>query len=362
VKTDAKRPAVLVVAGRIDRSEAALFGGLSERGFAITLMGDPAAPAHEAFRPADVPFAPLAPRSRLDARAVRAMRRTIAAVRPAIIHSLTARALSNVLLAARGASIRHVAYRGTLGNLGRLDPASRLTFLNPRVDRIICVSDAVRRYLLSLGVPETRACTIYKGHDPAWYANQAADPAAAGVPPGRFVAAFAGNIKPLKGVPVLLDACRRLPPDSRVHVLLMGPVRDRRVRRLLRDPAIRARVSAPGFRADARALIGAAQVYVMPSVRREGLPRTVIEAMCQGVPPIVSAVGGMPELVEDGQSGIVVPAGDPAALSAALLRLERDTERRHQLGRAARTRIAKRFHIRDTIDRTAALYRELLRS
>ena len=354
---------VLVVAGRTDRSEAALFGGLRERGFAVTLMGDPAAPGHEAFRPAGAPFAPLALRSRIDPRAIRAIRRAVAAFRPAIVHSLTARGLSNALLATRGARVRHVAYRGTLGNLGRLDPASRLTFLNARVDRIVCVSEAVRQYLLSLGVPAERACTIYKGHDPAWYGDApTADLAAVGVPFGRFVAAFAGNIKPLKGIPVLLDACRRLPPDSRVHILLMGPVRDRRVRRLLRDPRLSGRVTAPGFRPDARTLLGAAHACVLPSVRREGLPRTVIEAMCQRVAPVVSDVGGMPELVEGGVSGLVVPTGDSAALCAALLGLERDPALRRRLGAAARARIEERFHIHDTIDRTAALYRELLRS
>src|SRR5690606_18178850 len=102
------------------------------------------------------------------------------------------------------------------------------------------------------------------------------------------------------------------------------------------------------------------QAAVLPALRREGLPKTVIEAMAYGVPPIVTAVGGSPELVNDHEQGLVVPPGDAPARAAAILELYRDPALRARLGAAARERLAPSFTIEATVGRTLALYREVL--
>jgi len=101
---------------------------------------------------------------------------------------------------------------------------------------------------------------------------------------------------------------------------------------------------------------------VLPSLRREGLPKTVIEAMAYAVPPIVTNVGGSPELVEHGRSGLVVPPGDAGALADAIETLRHDPALAEAYGQAARCRIAEHFPIANTINATAELYRELASS
>ena len=98
---------------------------------------------------------------------------------------------------------------------------------------------------------------------------------------------------------------------------------------------------------------------VLPSIKREGLPRSVIEAMAYKTPPIVTDSGGNPELVVDGISGLVVPARDSAAIARAIRRLHDDAELRNRMGAAARERIRTHFRIEDTIAKTEALYRDL---
>jgi glycosyltransferase involved in cell wall biosynthesis len=104
----------------------------------------------------------------------------------------------------------------------------------------------------------------------------------------------------------------------------------------------------------------ACNVAVLPSLRREGLPKTVIEAMAYGVPTIVTDVGGSPELVQHEISGIIVPPGDADALAAAMLRLWQQPELARTLGRGGRERIERDFSNRATVARTVARYRELV--
>ena len=99
---------------------------------------------------------------------------------------------------------------------------------------------------------------------------------------------------------------------------------------------------------------------MLPSIKREGLARSLIEAMAYGVAPIVTDCGGSPELVEGGTSGLVVPVADAAALAAAIRALLDDAALRARFGKAARERIGRNFRIEDTIAKTHALYTSLV--
>jgi glycosyltransferase involved in cell wall biosynthesis len=182
-----------------------------------------------------------------------------------------------------------------------------------------------------------------------------------GVPPSAFAVCCVANWRPRKGIEVLVEAFRRLPAEAPIHLILVGDMRDRNLRRSIETHPRRDRIRLLGIRTDAPSVAAACDVAVLPALKREGLAKTVIEAMAYGIPPIVTDVGGNPELVENGVSGIVVPPSDPTALADAILRLDRDRRLAHELGERARLRIAERFSIRTTIERTAGLYRELVR-
>jgi glycosyltransferase involved in cell wall biosynthesis len=351
---------VLLIAGRSDRPEAHLIVGLQQAGFEVRVLCDTGGPYFPVLRAAGVPATHLVIAARLSPRAVLAIRREVRAFQPEIVHAFTNRALACALPALRGSRAGLVCYRGTTGHLSRWDPASRLTYLHPRVNAIVCVSDAVRDYLLTLRLAESKVVTIRKGHDVAWYGQGPAPTASdLGVPEGTWVAGCVANMRRVKGAHVLLEAMRRIPRERPLHAVFIGDVRDQEVGRLQRDPALQGRIHFTGFRKDATRLMAGFSAVVMPSLEREGLPKAVVEAMAQGVPAVVSSVGGLPELVEDGVSGLVVPPAQAAPLAEALLRLADDEALRSRMGEAARERIERVFNIRHTIAQTTALYRRL---
>ena len=285
-----------------------------------------------------------------------------------IVHLFRKRPITNGLVATRGFDARIVLYRGIMGNVSFLNPVDWMTFLNPRVDRIICVADAVRRSLQELGgfgvrLPPERLATIHKGHDLDWYSEEAADLRELGVPRDAFVISCVTNVRPRKCVPLFVDSLAALPVDSKLHILLAGNGMDSPsiARRIAQSPH-RDRIHVLGFRTDAPALMATSDVLVLPSLKREGLPRSVIEAMVYKTTPVVSDSGGNPELVEHERSGLVVPAGDVDALGAALRSLYDDRERCRNLGEQARLRIATDFRVETTVEKTLSLYNELVRT
>jgi glycosyltransferase involved in cell wall biosynthesis len=350
-----------------DRPTLATFLGLHAAGIGITVVCSPEHPYHGALQAAGVPTVDIRFRKDFDREAIRRLRAEFQRGDHHIVHTFNNKATSNALRAAKGLSVKIIAYRGIVGAVSFVDPISWMRYLNPRIDRIVCVAEAVRRYFLQmqpafLRMPAGRPVTIHKGHDLAWYTDSPADLSAVGVPADAFVIACVANYRPRTGIEVLVEALERLPADVPAHLLLIGRMDAGRLRRRIERSPLRARIHLAGFREDAPRLSAAADVFCLPSTRREGLPRAVIEAMAYRVPPIVTDSGGSPELVVDGQSGIVVPVQDSKAIASAVLRLYRDPALRQSMGDSARARIGSAFRNEDTVRKTAALYRELVPS
>ena len=303
------------------------------------------------------------PPAKFSLAAMRRIRRTLREGRHDILHLFNNKAIVAGVQAAWGLPVRVVTYRGQTGNISRFDPVAYLTHLSPRVDRIVCVAEAVRQGLLSEARDPGRVVTIYKGHDLSWYADvPPADLGALGIPPEAFVVTCVANNRPRKGVPVLIEAVGRLPTDSPVHVLLVGSGMDGQdIRQLIDASPQPSRLHACGHRDDVLSLVASSDASVLPAIKREGLPKTVIESMALGIPPIVTATGGSPELVESGVSGLVVPPGDAGALATALSELAADPQRAQAMGRRARERLAESFTLEGSIAAHEHLYEELLR-
>jgi glycosyltransferase involved in cell wall biosynthesis len=348
-----------------DRPTTATFAGLQRAGVDVTVV----CPAHSELKPFleenGVKILTIPLRKRFDREAVRLLRAELESGGYDILHLLGNKGLQNGLAASRGLPVKIVAYRGIVGNVSFFSPVSWLRFLNPRIDRIVCVADAVRDYFLAmrpafLRIPAERLVRIYKGHSLDWYRTAPADLAAVGVPPGSFTIACVANYRPRKGIEVLVEAFERLPEAWGAQLLLIGGGMDapRLARRIAASRAA-SRVHVLGFRRDAPALTAACDVFALPSTKREGLARSLIEAMAYGVAPVVTDCGGNSELVVHGTSGLVVPVADAPALAAAIARLHDDADLRRALGTAARERIRTSFRIEDTIAQTLALYRSL---
>ncbi|HEX6998516.1 MAG TPA: glycosyltransferase family 4 protein [Gammaproteobacteria bacterium] len=355
----------LAIVEDADRPTVATFIGLHAAGVDMTVVCPPSARGRAWLAEAGVPLLDLPLRRRLDPAGIRALRAELRRGGYDILHLFGNRAVQNGLLAAVGLPVRVIAYRGIVGNVSFFNPVSWLRFLNPRIDRIVCVADAVRDYFLRmrpafLRVPPERLVRIYKGHSLDWYRERPASLAELGIPPGAFVVGCVANYRPRKGIEYLVDAVARLPAEAAVHLLLVGRMESPRLAAAIQASGAAARIHRVGQRPDAPALTAACDVFVLPSIRREGLPRSVIEAMAYGVPPVVTDCGGSPELVVDGESGIVVPVADAAAIAAAIERLRNDLTLRRRMGEAARERIRTSFRIEDTIEQTLGLYRSLV--
>ena len=170
-----------------------------------------------------------------------------------------------------------------------------------------------------------------------------------------------GRLVPVKGIDTLLRAfaiARRKQPDLILDIAGDGPLRGD-LGALSAELGIGDAVRFLGRVEGVTAEMEQAAVVVVPSLG-EGFGMVALEAAERGRPVIASAVGGLPEIVDDGRTGVLVPRADASALAAAIVDLARDPARAAALGRAARERALAEFALARCADRTAALYREAL--
>lgn len=356
---------LLCITDCCDRPESELFIGLHRQGIEIDVMCNPAGRNFARLQEAGVPLIESRLKGRFDRAGMRRIRQQLRSKNYDVIHTFDNRALQNALLASFGFRIPLVAYRGIVANVSVFDPASWLTYLNPKVKKITCVANAIRDYFLTmpfgrLVLPADKPVTIYKGHSLAWYQEEAVDLSQFGVPADAFVVVFTGRDRPRKGVRYLIEAAAHLPPGLPIHFLLVGPMENnpKLLQQIAASP-YRDNFHFAGYRTDAPAIAAAADTLIMPSIRGEGLPRSVIEAMAYGTPAIVADAGGSPELIEEGESGFIVPPADGKAIAAAILKLQSQPELRRRMGENARLRIENDFNTAQTVAQMSALYREL---
>ena len=148
--------------------------------------------------------------------------------------------------------------------------------------------------------------------------------------------------------------------DHEVHLVIAGSIKDKSYLSALKNSKNREKIHLLGFHPLAARMAAEFDIITLPSLRREGLPRSIIEGMSHGVAPVVTDAGGSPELIEEGISGLVVPPKDPAALALAFSELLNDESRRVAIGKAAKQRIKDAFSIEQTLKQTLAIYNEVV--
>lgn len=215
-------------------------------------------------------------------------------------------------------------------------------FVLRRYGRVVAVSDAVRDRLLKAGVREEKVRLIRNGINLRPYVEAAASLREA-LEGGLLVGVIA-RLSQEKGVDIFLRAVPLVlsdVPDARFVVVGDGPDRDKLVG-LIAELGIGEKVSMPGRRDDMPSVYASLDVMVSPS-RLEGLPMAILEGMASGRALVATAVGAVPAVVKDDQTGVLVPAGDVSALAVAIVELLRDSERRERLGTAARRLVEEEF-------------------
>jgi glycosyltransferase involved in cell wall biosynthesis len=230
-------------------------------------------------------------------------------------------------------------------------------------DVTVTVSEYVARRQREVGlVPASRVTRVWNGIPLAHPDQHAGEELRAELGIGtRPLVACACRASPVKGVHHLLAAfdlaVRRTHGSSKPVLVYAGDGPQLDELRTIRDHlGARNDIYLLGYRTDAAAIVQSADVCVVPSVWQDALPLSVLEPMAAGCAVIASAVGGIPEMILDGETGLLVPPGDESALAEAISRLLAAPDQRRQLGMAARERVARHFSPETQIRALTALF------
>jgi len=272
-----------------------------------------------------------------------------------VLHTHNAFPLFYGSLAARLAGISTVVHTRHGRRFGRTF-SERLQFqiAGRLVDRIVGVSADTAELCREIGkFPEEKVSTILNGVDTDRFAYRPAI--------SKPVAITVGRQTPEKDLPTLLQAVRLVVnerPEFQLHLIGDGPEQPRLIR-LVEDLDLAKSVVFHGEQQDIPSFLSESGFYVSSSVT-EGISLTILEAMSVGLPVVATDVGGTPEIVVPGETGLLVPSENPEALAAGILNIWSDRVNWIKIGENARRRVEQVFSINSMIKQYEQLYLELI--
>ena len=236
-------------------------------------------------------------------------------------------------------------------------------------DQFVANSAAVSRQLIDQeAVSDQKTTLLYNGIDLREFDSEVKSENArleSGAPLSSILLVVVANLHPYKGHADLLTALSLLSEEAQRDVFLVcvGGGLDARIdlKELASELALDRQIAWLGSRADVPGLLSCADIGVLPS-HEEGFSNAILEGMAASLPMVVTDVGGNPEAVIDGETGLVVPSKNPKALAAALEKLIFDKELRQSMGRAGRQRVQECFSLDSCVDAYEALFHEVLGS
>jgi glycosyltransferase involved in cell wall biosynthesis len=312
---------------------------------------------------------PIAPRTEMDLTAAWRFARVLTRLAPDVIHAHDPHgvAMASLALSVTSGSPKQrplpplVASRRVDFHL-KGNSFSRWKYR--QVDCFIAASEAIRQMLVADGVAAERTVTVHEGIDVEHVV--AAPPVnvheALWLPHHAPVVGNVAALVPHKGQRYLVDAARLVVqeiPDARFVIFGEGDLREH-LERQVREHHLEKHVFLPGFRTDVLGCIKGFDLFVMSSVT-EGLGTSLLDAMACARPIVATQAGGIPELVEDGVNGLLVPPRDAPALADAIVRALRDQPLRERMGKAGFDRVRERFTVERMVERTAAVYRTVVK-
>lgn len=336
--------------------------GLSALGHRVVVIAHPEGELRKRLD-AGTEVVPLAPRSEIDLAAAWRLATVLRDVNPDVVH---AHDPHGVAAAVGALSIGSPARRPVLVAARRVDFHLKTNSFSRwkyrQVDCFVCASHAIRTMLLGDGIPAERTVTVHEGVD---IERVASVPAARPhetywFPPEAPVVGNIAALVPHKGQKYLVDAASVVVkeiPRARFLILGEGELRHA-LEEQIRHLHLGQHVLLGGFRTDVLGLLKAFDLFVMSSVT-EGLGTSLLDAMAAGKPVVATRAGGIPEVVEDGVTGLLVPPRDARTLAEAILDLLRDDNRRRRMGEAGLARARERFTVERMVAETLAVYERL---
>lgn len=330
-----------------------------DRGWRVLVAGQPGSRFVARAREAGLETVAVRMLGAWDMQAVWSLARVIRRERVDIVHTHSSVDGWVGGLAARAAAVpvvrtRHVSIRIRR----RLNPVYRWL-----ADRVITSGEVIRKLVIEAGVSPERAVAIPAGVDLAHFSG-AGDGDAMRVRLGlsRPVIGSVAMFRGSKGHAPLLDAFATVHarhPSARL--LLVGDgIRRAWVEGLAKERNLGDAVLFTGFRSDVPDLLRAMDCFVLASTRTEGVPQSLLQAFAAGVPAVASDIGGIPEVIADGETGILVKPDDPAALASAIETVLGNPASAATRARAARKLVEDRFSHVAAVTRLLALYDEVI--
>jgi glycosyltransferase involved in cell wall biosynthesis len=311
---------------------------------------------------------PIVFRGRISITNIRTISRHLKYFNPNVSYFLTNQALTNGLIACKGSTTKVIAYRGIGANFSIFNPMAWMRYLNPRVDKIICVCKPIEESLkktlyFKYIAPKSKLVTIYKGHDVDWYFSSKEDRVIPKRNDETLRLICVANWRPRKGLEVLIDAMDKLKPGLPIELIVIGRgVDQKKFQDRVNLTSYKDNIHLLGYREDVISWVSSADIAILPSLKREGLPRSVIEAMSLGLPQIVSNVGGSPDLVKNNIHGFVTKPGDSSAISQSIEWFLEHPDELKLMGQAAKERIINDFHVDETVKQLYELYISILKT
>lgn len=253
----------------------------------------------------------------------------------------------------------------TLGHIRDIEPPGRMGLRLLRLNtKLLAISQAVQRFLLREQIPQEHIACVYDGVDLQQYHPRKA---VKHQNTSKVIVGIVGQIGQRKGHLALLEAfCElsRRHTDLELWIVGKEPAHSverytEQLQRYIETARLGASVKFWGFRNDIPNLLSQLDILVLPSLQ-EPFGKIVIEAMAMKKPVVASKVGGVPEIVVDGKTGLLVPPQQPNVLCAALETLSKDKTLRIRMGREGRKRVEQCFSIHNTVKQTESVYETLL--
>ena len=302
------------------------------------------------------------------------LRRIVREFRPALLHAHMPPAELYARFALLGTPARQLPMLITKHNEERFydGPCRKALarWVARRAEKVIAISHSVRRYMIETdpGLPAAQLVTIHYALEAAPYLAVPPERAAAvraewGVPPEALLIGTIARLVPQKSLETLLEAFARFTkrpgaPPARLAIVGHGPL-EGELRELARSKGLEGQVVWAGFREDIPAVAAAFDLFALTSIY-EGFGLVLLEAMAAARPVVATRVSSIPEIVEDGVTGILIPPREPARLDEAFTALVAE-ERRRALGAAGRQRVLAHFVPARMFAETDSVYAECLR-
>ena len=353
-----------------------LLDGLRQRGLDARLIilverDEPMREMMEAAKARGIPVQSMPIGRDYDLPLLWRLRRALRHIKPDIVHTHLIHADLYGCVSAKLAGVGAVVSSRHLDDAFRY--RARWRRVNRRlwrmIDAGIAISAAMKQFALTIeAAPAPKVSVVLYGMEFKWLSDEAIDAARLRLRAELKMAAdaqllgMACRLVEQKGIPYALEAMRRIRSDfPRAHLVIAGDGEQAsELRRLASRLGIADRVHWLGWRADAADLMAALDVFLLPSLR-EGFGLVLLEAMSRRLPIVASHVGAIPEIVIDGETGILVEPRNVDQLAKAMTRLLNDRALRKYMGLLGAARLEEHFSVERMVDGTVAVYEKVLK-